>query len=178
MPSTTNESEEDLVQQGQEKTQPKIIHTVLSEAIFSVLENLIIANFCSKTSNIEKEPKIVASYNDNVFVPLGVYKVKIVSFLGNLIPYFKNISEELDKLLVKTKFFEVAFEYLFDYEWNNLYQDALLNLFKKILSKCKKLIDKFGAICYNITIVNKLLQTLRRNHNESNNYNQQRKEWY
>ena len=50
-----------------------------------------------------------------------------------MLHYCKNISQSFDIILINSSIFESAFYYLFKYEWNNLYQDSLLALFKNIL---------------------------------------------
>ena len=112
----------------------KLNHTLLSEELFKILPQLIEKNFNKKDNKKYKEKSILLSYDDTKLIPLGIYRIKIVELLGNLFPYFKHISKIYDKLLIETKFFENAFNYLFEYEFNNLYQDALLFLFKKFLN--------------------------------------------
>lgn len=58
--------------------------------------------------------------------------------LGHLFTYFKNIPSLYDKLLIDSQFFENAFAYLFEYELNNVYQEALLFLLKKFLNYSSK----------------------------------------
>ena len=111
----------------------KVIHTLLSYELFNVLVNLIKNNF-NRTIENSGEKKILQSFDEKMLSPLGLYRIKIVELLGNLFLYFKNISTLYDKLLIECEFFENAFIYLFDYEFNNLYQDALLSLLKTFLN--------------------------------------------
>ena len=107
-----------------------IKHTKISQEIFNILERLIKVNFNKKNL---KENKIFASFNDYSFIPLGEYKIKIVELISNLFPYFSKISKYYCEILIKTNFFKIGFEYIFEYEWNNLYQEAFLDLMKMIL---------------------------------------------
>jgi hypothetical protein len=66
--------------------------------------------------------------------PLGEYKIKIIDLLSHIVPYFKNISKLLDKILIDNEFFPNAFNYLYEYEWNNIYQESLLSLLKSIIN--------------------------------------------
>ena len=116
-------------------TDNKIEHTLLSESLFDVLPNLIEVNFNKKKDQTLKEKTIMQSYDDYKLTPLGIFRIKIVELIGNLFIYFRNISNIYDKLLIDTKFFENALEYLFEYEFNNFYQDALLLTFKKFLNE-------------------------------------------
>ena len=108
-----------------------IEHTKLSQELFEILENLIKNNF-NKKNNEEKG--ILQSFNECTIKPLGEYKIKIVDLLVSLFPYFKNISKFYDEILINSQFFENAFDYLFEYEWNNIYQDSLLNLLRTFLN--------------------------------------------
>ena len=109
-----------------------INHTRLSEEIFNELGNLIKNNF-NKRNNEEKT--ILQSFNELQLKPLGEYKIKIVDLLSHLVPYFKNISKFFDEILIENEFFKNAFDYLYEYEWNNIYQDALLSLLKTLLNE-------------------------------------------
>ena len=107
-----------------------IKHSKLSQEIFEILPNLIEINF-NKINN--KEKKILQSFNEYQLEPLGEYKIKIVDLICNLIPYFKNISKYFDEILINTHFFKNGFKYIFEYEWNNLYQESFLILLKSFL---------------------------------------------
>jgi len=108
-------------------------HTLLSYELFCVLKDLIRYNF-NKTNINSGEQKILQCFDDKPLLPLGLYRIKIVELLGNLFIYFKNIPSLYDKLLIDSQFFENAFTYLFEYEFNNIYQDALLFLFKQFFN--------------------------------------------
>jgi len=108
-------------------------HTLLSYELFCVLKELIRYNF-NKTNINSGEQQILQCFDDKPLLPLGLYRIKIVELLGNLFIYFKNIPSLYDKLLIDSQFFENAFTYLFEYEFNNIYQDALLFLFKQFFN--------------------------------------------
>ena len=107
-----------------------IKHTKISQEIFDVLPKLIETNFNRRNNSKEK---ILQSFDEFQLSPLGEYKTKIVSLIYHLIPYFKKISNYFDQILIKTDFLKYAFDFLFEYEWNNLYQESLLSLLKAIL---------------------------------------------
>ena len=107
-----------------------IKHTKISQEIFDVLPKLIEVNF-NRRNNDEK--KILQSFDEFQLSPLGEYKTKIVSLIYHLIPYFKKIPNYFDQILIKTDFLKYAFDFLFEYEWNNLYQESFLSLLKTIL---------------------------------------------
>ena len=109
-----------------------ITHTKLSDEIFNNLGNLIKNNFNKK--NDEEKP-ILQSFNESMLKPLGEYKIKIVDLLCNLVPYFKNISKFYDEILIESEFFKNAFDYLIQYEWNNIYQESLLSLLDSLLNE-------------------------------------------
>ena len=121
------ETEDDIVEQGQ--TNKKISHTPLSEFFFSSFD-FIINNY--KQENDDSH-KIKTTFDDFEFVPLGLHRVKIVELLSNMFYYLKNVSDCYDRILIKSEFFTISFEYLFKYEWNNFFQNSLLNLFKNYL---------------------------------------------
>ena len=108
-----------------------IKHTAISNELFDVLSFLIKNNF-NKKNNDEKE--ILHSFNECKKKPLGEFKIKIVELLDNLVPYFSKISKFFDEILIETDFFKYAFEYLYEYEWNNIYQESLLSLLKSLLN--------------------------------------------
>ena len=113
-------------------------HTLLSYALFEVLRDLIKFNFNKNNNNDSDQTKILQSFDDKLLAPLGQYRIKIVELLGHLFTYFKNIPSLYDKLLIDSQFFENAFAYLFEYELNNVYQEALLFLLKKFLNYSSK----------------------------------------
>ena len=108
-----------------------IQHPKLSGELFDNLENLIKNNFNKKNDG---EKSVLQCFNECSIKPLGEYKIKIVDLLCNLFPYFKNISKFYDEILINSEFFKNAFDYLFEYEWNNLYQDSFLNLLREFLN--------------------------------------------
>ena len=130
LPSTTDESEEENINEDNNN----LTHTLLSYELFGVLSNLIKINFNKNNDMINQESKILQCFDDKELIPLGLFRIKIVELLGNLFSYFKNIPNLYDKLLIDSNFFENALNYLFEYEFNNIYQEALLFLFKKYLN--------------------------------------------
>ena len=171
---------EDIVQQKEvDNTPPEVHHTILSQALFDVLPNLIQKNFNKRSNNEENKEKnyMVQSYNDFKLVPLGLHRIKIVEILTNLIPYFKNISNDYDNLLINSNFLENSINYIFEYEWNNIYQEAMYQFFKQLFKYDKDfpyheisssyLFSKLGLL--NIIITN-----FTKNKSESNNDNNSR----
>ena len=140
--------EDDLVQQKEsESSPPEVHHTILSQALFDVLPNLIQNNFNiiknkddenNKNDNLDNVFCMIQSYNDYKLKPLGLHKIKIVEILTNLIPYCKNIPNEYDDLLINSNFFENAINYIFQFQWNNLYQEALYQFFKQLFTYDKE----------------------------------------
>ena len=117
---------------GTSESKLTINHTTLSDELFNILDNLIKNNFNKKN---EEEKPIMHSFNDCQIKPLGEYKIKIVDLLCYLVPYFKSISKFYDEILIENEFFKYAFDYLFEYEWNNIYQDSLLSLLRELLNE-------------------------------------------
>ena len=107
-----------------------ITHTKISDEIFSILKQLLQNNFIKKNEN---EKNQLQSFNDYQLKPLGEYKIKIIELLTHLVPYFKNISKFFDEILIEVDFCKISLDFLLEYEWNNLYQEALLNFFKILL---------------------------------------------
>ena len=142
LPSTTDESEEDLNSNNDNNN--NFSHTLLSYELFNILLNLIKVNF-NKNEENNKEIEILQSFDDKKINPLGLFRIKIVDLLGNLFYYFKNLPALYDQLLIESKFFENAIDYLFEYELNNVYQESLLFLFKKYLtySECHPILSEF-----------------------------------
>ena len=124
--------DEDTVQQ-KNLPQPELHHTLLSQALIDILPNLIKNIFNENISN--NNNIITESFNDEKIIPLGLYKIKIVELITNLIKYFKNIPGELDNLLINNNFIENAINYIFKYTNNNIYQEALLQFFKTLFKK-------------------------------------------
>ena len=108
-----------------------INHTEFSKEIFDNLGGIIKNIFNKK---IEVQKPILQSFNEYQLTPLGEYKIKIIDLLSHIIPYFKNISKVFDQLLIDNEFFTHAFNYLYEYEWNNIYQESLLSLLKSLIN--------------------------------------------
>ena len=108
-----------------------ITHTKLSQEIFDNL-NPLIKNLFNKKN--EEQRTVLQSFNEYQLKPLGEYKIKIIDLLSHLVPYLKNISKFYDEILIETEFFENAFNYLYEYEWNNIYQESLLSLLKSLIN--------------------------------------------
>ena len=107
-----------------------IKHTAISSELFIILPKLIKNNFNKKN---HKEKKILQSFDECQLSPLGEFKIKIVELIYHLIPYFKKVSKFFDEILKNSEFFKYGFEFLFQYEWNNLYQEKFLSLLKTLL---------------------------------------------
>ena len=123
--------DDDMVEIGGQ-TNKKIVHTNLSENFFSTFNNLI-HNFKQNKETLKKLISIPTSYNNIKIKPLGSFRIKIIELFGSFFPYLKNISFKYDEMLISSNFFSIAFNYLFTYEWNNLYQLSFLNLLKNYL---------------------------------------------
>ena len=134
--------EDDFVQQREkDNIVPEVHHTALSQALFDILPNLIKNNFNKNNSNSTTDNNnngnddfILQSYNDYKLKPLGLYRIKIVELLTSLISYCKNIPNEFDELLINSNFFNNAWDYIFEYQWNNLYQESFFQFLKKLLA--------------------------------------------
>ena len=174
------EDEDDLVQQKEnENSQPEVHHTLLSRALFDVLPNLIKNNFnrVEKDKNNENSNDndyILQSYNDYKLKPLGLYKIKIVDILTSLISYCKNIPNEYDNLLIDSNFIENAINYIFEYEWNNCYQEAIFQFFKKLLIYDKdypyhEILAEY--LFTKVNILNKIISNLKNINNNENEGN-------
>ena len=124
--------DEDTVQQ-KNLPQPELHHTLLSQTLIEILPNLIKNIF--NENNIKDNNIIIESFNDEKIIPLGLYKIKIVELITNLIKYFKNIPGELDNLLINNNFISNAINYIFKYTNNNIYQETLLQFFKTLFKK-------------------------------------------
>ena len=125
----------DLVKQTENNDTSEVHHTILSQELFQILPNLIINNFSQNKNdvNTNNDRLIIQSLNDSKLNPLGLYRIKIVEILTCLISYCKNIPNEYDNLLINTYFLETSINYIFEYEWNNFYQEAIFQFFKKLL---------------------------------------------
>ena len=132
------EKDENSISDSSDREDGDVNHTLLSYALFNVLTNLIKFNFNKNNTNDSDQTKILQSFDEKLLAPLGQFRIKIVELLGHLFTYFKNIPSLYDKLLIDSQFFENAFAYLFEYELNNVYQEALLFLLKKFLNYSSK----------------------------------------
>ena len=128
------DGEGDLVQQTENNDTPEIHHTILSQALFDVLPDLI-KNIYNQNNNedINNNCFIIQSFNDSKLKPFGLHKIKIVEIITCLMPYCKNIPSEYDNLLINSCFLENSINYIFEYEWNNFYQEAIFQFLKKLL---------------------------------------------
>ena len=150
-----------MISNSQNITKPKldsndnqnIIHTNLSENIFNFFD-IFIRNFNQKEETISKLNSIPTVFNESQIKPLGIFRIKIIDFFTSLFPYFIDISIKYDQLLIKSNFFPISFKYLFEYEWNNLYQLSLLSLFKNYLKDGNYHIELSQYLFENIQIIN------------------------
>jgi hypothetical protein len=167
---------DDFVQQ-KETEEPEVHHTLLSKALFEILPNLIENNF-NKLEKKDNSHYISQSYNDYELKPLGLYRIKIVEMITSLISYCKNIANELDNLLINSNFFDNAINYIFEYEWNNLYQEAIFQFFNNLFNYDKEypfheisvdyIFSKFGILNKITTNLDKIKNN---NENEGNSGN-------
>ena len=84
-----------------------------------------------------RESKSNESYKttfDYEVKPLGTLNMKIMELVIQLISYLKNIPKILDEELVRSHFMKTSIDFLFKYEWNNLYQQNFLNFFKQLMA--------------------------------------------
>ncbi|MCQ2820996.1 MAG: SAPS family protein, partial [archaeon] len=121
IPHLNSSEDDDLVQQESNT----ICHTLFSKKIFETLET-VLKNFTKKDNNKEIDTTF-----DKKIKPLGSYRVKIVEYLTNLLPFLKRISSHFDSILIKENFFSVAFDFIFDYPWNNFYQQEFFLFLRK-----------------------------------------------
>ena len=167
---------DDFVQQ-KESEEPEVHHTLLSKALFEILPNLIENNF-NKLEKKDNSHYISQSYNDYELKPLGLYRIKIVEMITSLISYCKNIANELDNLLINSNFFDNAINYIFEYEWNNLYQEAIFQFFNNLFNYDKEypfheisvdyIFSRFGILNKITTNLDKIKNN---NENEGNSGN-------
>jgi hypothetical protein len=167
---------DDFVQQ-KETEEPEVHHTLLSKALFEILPNLIENNF-NKLEKKDNSHYISQSYNDYELEPLGLYRIKIVEMITSLISYCKNIANELDNLLINSNFFDNAINNIFEYEWNNLYQEAIFQFFNNLFNYDKEypfheisvdyIFSKFGILNKITTNLDKIKNN---NENEGNSGN-------
>jgi len=106
-------------------------HTKLSKKILDILPKLISNNFKNKN----KASKISLSFDEFKLIPFGEYKIKIVELIRHSIPYFKKASKDFDNILKNSQFFKIAFEYIDQYQWNNIYQESFLSLLKTLFDQ-------------------------------------------
>ena len=135
LPSSSDETEDDTNNEEHAMNHNNNFnHTLLSYELFNILLNLIKINFNKNYDINNNESEILQCFDERKLIPLGLFRIKIVDLLGNLFSYFKNISTLYDTLLIDSEFFENAIDYLFQYEFNNIYQESLLFLFKQYLN--------------------------------------------
>ena len=166
----------DVVQQKENET-TEVHHTLLSKALFDILPNLIKSNF-NKSENDMNNDYIFQSFNDCKIKPFGLYKIKIVEIITSLISYCKNIANEYDNLLVNSNFLENTINYIFEYEWNNLYQEAIFQFFNNLFVYDKELPFHEISVDYIFSkldilgqITNNLDKIINNNENEGNSGN-------
>ena len=140
-----------------------IKHTAISMELFNILPKLIENNFNKKN---DKEKKILQSFDECQLSPLGEFKIKIVDLIYHLIPYFKKISKFFDEILIKSAFFKYGFDFLFEYEWNNLYQETFLSLLKTLLDY-----SEYHELLFNYLFTNlKIVEIIKSHTNKKNNF--------
>ena len=172
------EEEGDFVQQKEnDNVAPEVHHTFLSQTLFDIIPDLIKNNF-NKLENTKNNDLILQSFNDVKLAPLGSYKIKIVEMLTSLLSYCKNIPNEFDNLLINSNFFGNAINYIFQYEWNNLYQEAIFQFLEKLLTYDRDYPYHelsadylFSKLNFLNTIIEKLTEIKKTNENDGNTGN-------
>ena len=142
----------------------KIIHTNLSENILNTFDNFI-DNYNQKEETFSKLNPIKSVFNELEIKPLGIFRVKIIEFFSSLFPYFIDIHNIYDQLLIKSNFFQISFNYLFKYEWNNIYQLSLLSLFKNYLKDANYHIELSQYLFEKLQIINIIKNNILENEN-------------
>ena len=151
-----------------------IIHTNLSENIINHFDNFI-ENYNQKEESISKINSIPTVFNELEIKPLCTFRVKIVEFFSSLFPYLIEISSIYDNLLIKSNFFQTSFNYLFKYEWNNIFQISLLNLFKNYLKDANYHIELSSYLFEQFNIINIIKSKILNNENDKFIFNSNNK---
>lgn len=102
----------------------------------STFSKVLIANL-GKILKYFRESKSTKSYKttfDYEVKPLGTLNMKIMELVIQLISYMKEIPKILDEELVNSHFMKTSIDFLFKYEWNNLYQQNFINFFKQLMA--------------------------------------------
>ena len=118
----------------------------------------IITNFISSTSFTTQ-----STYNNNMAIPvLHNYKITIIELFTQIAMLYSRTTVDpgFEEEVIKTKFIEKAFEFVIQYEWNNIYHNSFLELMKHMFNNAdcfpgitKHLFETFNILEYIITIV-------------------------
>lgn len=115
----------------------------------------ILTNFQPEDSDKLKE--VLGTYG-TTFKPLGINKVLLVEFVYHVLTYFKNIQfGELDEILISSDFIKNLFKYLFEHEWNNLYQINFENVIKHLLNHLNNHPQVIGHMFEDLKIVEMII---------------------
>ena len=152
----------------------KIIHSNLSENILNYFDTFI-DNYNQKEESISKIEPIPTVFNESEIKPLGTFRVKIVEFFSSLFPYLLDISQIYDNLLIKSNFFQTSFNYLFKYEWNNIFQTSLLMLFKNYLKDANYHIELSSYLFEQFNIINLIKNNILNNEKDKFVFNSNNK---
>lgn len=111
------------------KSTIQIKHSTLSQNLYNNIE-IILSNF-----KRYKNPSSSVSYNNASVTPLGIINIKLLDFVTQLLNYTKNISLSFDNILIKTNFIKTALDFLFEYQFNNIYQQSFITMFKTFINE-------------------------------------------
>ena len=111
----------------------------INNDIINCLGKIIKYNFLPKNHKLIKE-----SENNKTNNCLGLLIIKILDLVKEMFNFMKELSNELDSLLINNNFWERSINYFFCYQWNNIYHINFIQVFDLYLKeeiKHKELTD-------------------------------------
>ena len=123
-----------------------LIPLKISEKESITSENANVKHFPFSSQLLQMLPIVFKNFRENkkdqeiksttfeTFRPLGIVNIKIMELAGHLILFYKNTPNTLDDIYIKSNFISNAVEFLFQYEWNNIYQQNFMTMFKQFIN--------------------------------------------
>ena len=123
-----------------------LIPLKISETENITSENANVKHFPFSSQLLQMLPLVFKNFKENkndqqitsttfqTFRPLGIVNIKLIELAGHLIMFYKNTPNTLDDIYIKSNFISNAVEFLFQYEWNNIYQQNFMTLFKQFIN--------------------------------------------
>lgn len=101
-----------------------------NEYMIIIFENILKNNF------MPKKPAFIIGKGSKIqYEGLGRLNINILDFVAEMLIFMKKIPNIFDSILINNNFVQNSINYFFKYQWNNLYHQKFILLFKTYLKE-------------------------------------------